>query len=64
MPINRYHNLQASTASLDVAANRKFEVTTEEAAGIRRYLYSINNGGIRRYRTAREGRILFVWRIK
>lgn len=50
--------------SIPLARPGVYELSDKEMAATRRFLYGINKDNIRRYRTMREGPLLFVWRIK
>ena len=51
-------------ADIPLSTSGEFDLNDREAKAARRFIYSVNRDGIRRYRTQREGRLLFVWRIK
>lgn len=55
---------EAQINTIPLARCGTFELSDKECANTRRFLYGINKDGVRRYRTTREGSLLFVWRIK
>lgn len=64
IPIQRGVPTEAQINSIPLAYPGVYELSDKECAKTRAFLYSINKDQIRRYRTMREGSLLFVWRIK
>lgn len=49
--------------AIPTAAVGQFELTEKETRTLRSRLYSMNKVGWRKYRTMREGELVYVWRI-
>lgn len=64
LPLGRTMPTEAQINSIPLAYPGVYELSDDETAKTRRFIYSINKDGIRRWRTMREGGLLFVWRIK
>lgn len=62
--IGRSIPTEAQINAIPLAYPGVYELSDREMNKTRSYIYSINKDGIRRYRTMREGALLFVWRIK
>ena len=62
--IGRSIPTEAQINAIPLAYPGVYELGDREMNKTRSYIYSINKDGIRRYRTMREGTLLFVWRIK
>lgn len=64
VPIQRGIPTEAQIQSIPLAYPGVYELSERETNKTRAFLYGINKDGIRRYRTMKEGSLLFVWRIK
>lgn len=64
IPIGRSVPTEAQINPIPLAYPGVYELTDKEMNKTRQRIYAINKDAIRRYRTMREGALLFVWRIK
>lgn len=64
IPIGRSVPTPDQIHSIPLAYPGVYELTDKEMNKTRARIYAINKDAIRRYRTMREGALLFVWRIK
>lgn len=64
IPILRGVPTESQINAIPLAMPGCYELSEKEVLSTRTFLYAINKDGIRRYRTMREGSLLFVWRIK
>lgn len=64
IPIYNAVPTEAQINAIPLAYPGVYELSEKELRKTRSFIYAINKDGIRRYRTMREGSLLFVWRIK
>lgn len=54
----------AQLMSIKVAHQGEYELTDKGMRSVRSRIYTMNRDTNRKYRTMREGSLLYVWRIK
>ena len=64
IPIGRTVPTESQINAIPLAYPGIYELSEKEMRKTRAYIYGINKDAIRRFRTMREGALLFVWRIK